>query len=174
MASLISTLARCVTGARPDLVCPPRVWAAGMAELRRRCAGRRESGAFLLGTKGGVRRIREFLFYDDIDPDALSSGIVVIDGRRLGALWAYCRKSGLEVVADVHVHPHGFGQSRSDKDNPVIAEIGHKAIIIPEFARGATEPGGIGIYEYLGARRWRDDSRRRLSPLHIGWWPKWR
>jgi hypothetical protein len=174
MASLISTLARFVTGAPPDLICASGVWTAGMAELRRRSGGRRESGAFLLGTKNCARRIREFVYYDDIDPNALSTGIVVIDGRRLGALWDHCRKSGLEVVADVHVHPHGFSQSRSDRDNPVIAEIGHKAIIIPDFARGATTPGGIGIYEYLGARRWRDDSRRRLPPLHIGWWPRWR
>lgn len=174
MASLILTLARFVTGARPDLICSSDIWAAGMAELRRRSGGRRESGAFLLGTKGGTRRIREFVFYDDLDPEALSTGIVVIDGRRLGALWDYCRRSGLEVVADVHVHPSGFGQSRSDRDNPVIAEIGHKAIIIPDFASGATAPGGIGVYEYLGSRRWRDDSRRHLSPLHIGWWPAWR
>ena len=174
MASLISTLARFVTGAQPDLICPSDIWAAGMAELRRRSAGRRESGAFLLGTKHGLRSIREFVFYDDIDPEALNSGIVVIDGRRLGVLWDHCRKTGLEVVADVHVHPRGFGQSRSDRDNPVIAEIGHKAIIIPDFAKGSTAPGDIGVYEYLGARRWRDESRRRQSPLHIGWWPTWR
>lgn len=173
MASLTLTLARFVTGAWPELICPSDVWDRGMAELRRRSGGRRESGAFLLGTKNNTRRIREFVFYDDIDPDALSTGIVVIDGRRLGTLWNYCRSTRMEVVADVHVHPYDFKQSRSDSENPVIAEIGHKAIIIPDFAEKSTSPGSIGIYEYLGARRWRDDSLRRFSPLHIGWWPSW-
>lgn len=174
MASLISTLARFVIGGPPDIICPVDVWGKGMAELARRSNRQRESGAFLLGTKKKVRRIHEFVFYDDVDPDALSTGIVVIDGRRLGSLWQHCRRTGLEVVADVHVHPRGFGQSRSDQANPVIAEVGHKAIIIPDFATGSTSPGGIGVYEYLGARRWRDDSRLRHSPLHIGWWPTWR
>jgi hypothetical protein len=145
-----------------------------MAELRRRADGYRESGAFLLGAKGRTRRIKEFIYYDDIDPDALSTGIVIIDGRKLGALWDHCRATGQEVVADVHVHPSGYGQSDSDQANPIVAEIGHKAIIIPDFGAKATSPGRIGVYEYLGSRRWRDDSARWFSPLHIGWWPSWR
>jgi hypothetical protein len=173
MASLIATLARSVFGPAPEILCENTVWRAGVMELRRRTKGRHESGAFLLGAKGKARRIEEFVYYDDIDPHALDTGIVQIDGRRLGDLWAHCRKTGREVVADVHVHPGGFGQSGSDKANPVMAEIGHIAFILPDFATRATMPGGIGIYEYLGARRWRDRSRERPSPLHVGWWP-WR
>lgn len=173
MASLIATLARSVFGTQPEILCEKAVWRAGIAELRCRTFGKRESGAFLLGSKGKVRRIDEFVYYDDIDPHALDTGIVVIDGRRLGDLWTHCRKTGREVVADVHVHPRGFGQSPSDKANPVIAEIGHIAIILPDFAARATMPGGIGVYEYLGARQWRDRSRERPSPFHVGWWP-WR
>lgn len=174
MASLISTLVRTAFGPRPDLLCSTETWQAGMAELRRRAGGYRESGAFLLGTKGRTRQVNEFIYYDDIDPGALSTGIVIIDGRKLGALWAHCRATKQEVVADVHVHPYGFGQSVSDQANPIIAEVGHKAIIIPDYARKATRPGTIGVYELLGSRRWRDDSRRWFSPLHIGWWPGWR
>jgi hypothetical protein len=174
MASLISTLVRTAFGPRPDLLCTAETWRAGMVELRRRAGGYRESGAFLLGTKGRTRQINEFIYYDDIDPGALSTGIVIIDGRKLGALWAHCRATEQEVVADVHVHPYGFGQSDSDQANPIIAEVGHKAIIIPDYARHATRPGRIGVYEYLGSRRWRDDSGRRFPPLHIGWWPAWR
>ena len=174
MASLISTLVRCVIGPRPDLVCAVGTWRAGMAELRHRCAGYRESGAFLLGTKGRAAEIKEFIYYDDIDPDALSTGIVIIDGRKLGALWTHCRTTGQEVIADVHVHPFGYGQSDSDQANPIIAQVGHKAIVIPDYARKATLPGRIGVYEYLGSRQWRDDSHRWFSPLHIGWWPAWR
>ena len=173
MASFIATLARIVFGPRPEILCDAAVWRAEVAELRRRGGGHRESGAFLLGTKGATRRIEEFVFYDDIDPDALSSGIVEIDGRRLGDLWSHCRATGRTVVADVHVHPGGFQQSDSDKANPIIAEIGHIAMILPDFAAKATLPGAIGVFEYRGARQWRDRSLERPSALHVGWWP-WR
>lgn len=173
MASLIATLARGAFGPRPEVLCRNAVWKAGVAELRRRTYGRRESGAFLLGTKGKARRVEEFVYYDDIDPQALETGIVRIDGRRLGDLWAHCRTTGREVVADIHVHPFGFRQSESDRANPVIAEVGHLAFILPHFAAQQTMPGGIGVYEYLGSRQWRDRSAERPSPLHVGWWP-WR
>jgi len=114
----------------------------------------------------------EFVFYDDVDPKALATGMVEIDGRRLGALWTHCRAAGLTVVADVHVHPLGYGQSESDQANPIIAEVGHIAVILPNFAAKATIPGGIGVHQYLGNRRWRDRSRERPNPFHVGWWPK--
>lgn len=172
MASLISTLARIVFGPPPELVCRRDIWNAGVAELRRRTHGRREAGAFLLGRRGKRREVEEFVFYDDIDPEALATGIVEIDGRRLGALWAHCRARGLNVVADVHVHPYGHGQSESDQANPIIAEVGHIALILPDFAGGVTRPGGIGVHQYLGNKRWRDRSRERPNPFHVGWWPR--
>ena len=174
MLPSISTLARIAFGPPPEVVCDRGTWRSGMAELRRRAGGYRESGAFLLGSRRRRRRIEEFVYYDDIDPDALRTGIVEIDGRRLGALWDHCRRTGCEVVADVHVHPGGYGQSTSDRANPIIAEMSHVAIIIPDYARRATSPGKIGVYQYLGAKRWRDRSHEQPSPLHIGWWPSWR
>ena len=171
MASLIATLARSIFGPPPEVLCNAGVWCAGVTELRRRAGGRRESGAFLLGSKGKARRIEEFVFYDDIDPNALRNGIIEIDGRRLGDLWVHCRKSGRTVVADVHVHPGGFWQSDSDRANPIMAEVGHIAIILPHFVKSATGPCGIGVYEYLGSRQWRDRSFDRPSPFHVGWWP---
>jgi hypothetical protein len=54
----------------------------------------------------------------------------------------------------------------------MIAEAGHLALIIPDFAAGPRLPGGIGIYEYLGAREWRDHSLQGDRFFHIGWWPK--
>jgi len=174
MAFSIVTLARFAFGPRPEVICRADVWNTGVLELRKRTlGGRRESGAFLLGSKAGpLRRIEEFVFYDDIDPQSLSTGIVVIDGRRLGALWTHCRNSGREVVADIHVHPGSYQQSQSDKANPIMAEIGHVAMILPDFARRATRPGGIGVFEYKGSRRWRDRSAEKPSPFHVGWWPK--
>lgn len=173
MASLISTLARIAFGPPPELVCRVAVWREGVEELRRRTYGHRESGAFLLGRRGKRRAIEEFVYYDDVDPNALTTGIVEIDGRRLGALWAHCRATGLSVVADVHVHPGSHGQSASDKANPIIAEIGHVAIILPDFAARVTAPGGIGVHQYLGGKQWRDRSHERPNPLHVGWWPQW-
>lgn len=167
------TLVRAAFGYRPEVVCRAKVWDAGVAELRRRAGGRRESGAFLLGSKGRRRRVEEFVYYDDVDPECLRNGIVEIDGGRLGELWRHCRDRGLAVVADVHVHPSGYAQSGSDKANPIMAEIGHVAVILPDFATKRTRPGGIGVFRYLGARRWADLSSGRSIGLHVGWWPTW-
>jgi proteasome lid subunit RPN8/RPN11 len=173
MAFSILTLVRCAFGRPPRLVCTPAVWRSGVAELRIRTnGGRRESGAFLLGRKGTrTKRILEFIYYDDIDPTCLRNGIVELDGRRLGAVWQRCSDAGMNVVADIHVHPGGHRQSSSDQENPMIAEVGHLALILPGFAARKTSPGGIGIHEYRGARRWIEHSRKGGSFFHIGWWP---
>jgi proteasome lid subunit RPN8/RPN11 len=173
MVSLLLTLLRSLGVRSPTIVCTPRLWNAGVDELARRCAGERESGAFLLGTiTRGTRRIREFLFYDDTDPACFANGIVEFDGSKFGLVWKYCRSRSMTVVADVHVHPFGCGQSSSDQHNPMIAEIGHHALILPHYARAARQPGEIGIYEYLGARQWHDRSASGRRVLRIGWWPQ--
>jgi len=151
------------------LTCRGKVWRAGCEELRRRSAGYRESGAFLLGrTTLGTHEILEFLYYDDIDESCFANGIVEFDGRKLGRVWKHCRERSMQVVADVHVHPGGFGQSSSDQDNPIIAEIGHFALILPHYAAGSVLPGSIGVYEYLGDRLWRDCSRIGKKVFRIG------
>jgi hypothetical protein len=33
-------------------------------------------------------------------------------------------------------------------------------------------PGTIGIYEYLGARQWRNHSSNGDRIFHVGWWPQ--
>lgn len=167
----LATVARSLLGQRPELICDRSTWREGSHELSRRTlGGRRESGAFLLGRRGSPSRIEQFVFYDDIDPGALSTGIVVIDGRQLGKLWAICRASGLNVVADVHVHPGDFRQSPSDKANPIIAERNHLALILPDFATGSNLPGKIGVHRYLGGRHWSDESDRWFPPFHVGFY----
>lgn len=174
MVSSLRMLLDAARGKPPRLICPPKVWHRGVDELRRRAGGERESGAFLLGTsRGSVKRIEEFLFYDDIDPTCFAHGIVEFDGRKLGAVWQHCRDVRRTVVADVHVHPGGYGQSSTDQRNPIIAESGHIALIIPDYAAGGRLPGQIGVYEYLGSFRWRDHSRTNSQLLHIGWFPSW-
>jgi hypothetical protein len=173
MVSLLRTLLRAATNRGPKLVCESELWNRGVDELRRRTGGTHESGAFLLGDlKGEVRRLRQFLFYDDIDPNCFANGIVEFDGSKFGLVWDKCRALSMAVVADVHVHPRGFRQSPSDRRNPMIAEVGHIALILPHYASRARVPGMIGVYEYLGSRRWRDWSSAGDRAFHVGWWPR--
>jgi hypothetical protein len=160
MRFFLSRLFGWLLGRKPRIVCDPQIWAAGVSELRLRTLnGRRESGAFLLGHDDeGRKRIVEFVFYDDVDPHALDTGIVHFAGNKLPRLWEHCRSRGYGVVADVHLHPGGYGQSASDQADPVMPRAGHIAMIIPDFARRQTSPGGIGLYEYLGNGAWCDHS----------------
>jgi hypothetical protein len=124
--------------------------------------GRRESGAYLLGNHrpDGGREIVEFVYYDDVDPTALDTGIVTIRQTALPRLWEICRARGFGVVADVHVHPFGYSQSESDQANPVMPRTGHLALILPDFARNCPRPGTIGIFEFLGNAAWREHSSK--------------
>lgn len=147
----------------PRITCARTVWLDGTRELARRTLdATRESGAYLLGRthENGVHEILDFVFYDEIDPAALSTGIVTIRATALPKLWAICRARGYGVVADIHVHPYGFQQSISDREGPVMPRAGHIAFILPDFAQGSVEPGAFGMYEYLGNTDWRDHSHR--------------
>jgi hypothetical protein len=157
MRSLLNTLLGWLGLAPPRLRCRRHIWNAGVEELAKRTlGGRRESGAFLLGTyRGdGSRDIVEFVFYDDVDPAALDTGIVTIRQTALPRLWEICRARRFGVVADIHVHPLGYGQSSSDQANPVMPRAGHIALILPNFARGRPEPGSIGMFEFHGDGVW--------------------
>ena len=171
MVFSLPTLLRVALGRPPKLVCSPQIWNQGVDELKRRAAGEHESGAFLLGSpKGRTRRIHEFLFYDDVDPHCFDNGIVEFDGSRFGLVWQKCSELKMAVVADVHVHPGRYGQSKTDRYNPMIPEAGHLALIIPDYAARARLPQRIGVYEYLGSRKWLDHSSKGDEILHLGWW----
>jgi hypothetical protein len=161
LSSLIRLLGT-LRGPRPRLRCARRIWRAGVVELARRTrGGSQESGAYLLGVdlpKGG-QRILDFIFYDDVDPRALETGIVTIRQTALPRLWEICRERGYGVVADIHVHPGSYHQSASDMENPVMPRAGHIAMILSDFARGEPAPGRIGIYEFLGEASWRNHTR---------------
>lgn len=158
------------------IACSMRLWHAGIAELRRRGGGRHESGAFMLGKRaerGGVerRRVHRFVYYDDLDPHCLDTGIVVFDGAGFGPLWRICREMNFEVVADVHTHPGIARQSDADRRHPMIASAGHFALIVPDFAARVPESAELGLYEYAGAHRWRDHSGPAASQIfYIGRW----
>jgi hypothetical protein len=172
MSSSLNTLLGWVGLAPPRIICARRVWKAGVRELARRTLNEtRESGAYLLGRtfKNGVHEILEFVFYEDVDPKALATGIVTIRETALPRLWEICRERGYGVVADVHVHPYGYGQSSSDRAGPVMPRAGHIAFILPNFARGTPTPGGIGMYEFLGNGRWADHSTSGGRFLRLRW-----
>jgi hypothetical protein len=176
MTFSIRAIIRAFAAPEHRLACEETMWRNGLAELSRRGAGERESGAFLLGVEydaWGARRreIRRFVFYDDLDPQCLDSGIVVFDGLGYAPLWTLCRKTRLQVVADVHTHPGIARQSEADRCNPMIAIRGHFAIIVPNFARRDVDPGDLGIYEYLGSHEWTDFSGSGAGRIfYTGFW----
>ena len=168
MRFLMEMLARLPFWQRHRLEIESKLWREGVGELRKRAGGVRESGAFLLGRIRGKRGyIEQFIFYDDLDPNCLRRGYIQFNGGKLGQLWQICRGSNLDVVADVHVHPGGYGQSDVDRANPMIPAPGHLALIIPYFARQNVLPGGIGIYEYRGGTDWLDLSRRGTRIMKV-------
>lgn len=140
----------------PKLKIKQRVWKKLIKELNQRGQSRRETGAFLLGNKLG-NTVTTFICYNDLDPQAFDSGIIIFNGDGYIPLWEYCTKNNVKVLADVHTHPgEWIEQSSSDMKHPMIAQKGHLALIVPAFA---TKEGqlldGVGIHEFLGAGQWR-------------------
>jgi proteasome lid subunit RPN8/RPN11 len=153
----------------PNLIISSTLWQTLLAELHRRTQECHESGAFLLGHSDETgRRVNQVVYYDDLDPHAYRTGVVVMYAASFGRLWDLCRSSCLSVVADIHVHPEGAWQSLADRNNPMIALPGHLALIVPYFARPPVLVETLGFYEYLGKHRWRNFSGKRVSRcLHI-------
>lgn len=138
---------------------PQPLWVKLASELHRRTEGRHESGAFILGRKSADgRHASELIYYDELDPGAYDTGVCVLHADVFGVLWQRCRQLGLVVVADAHVHRFGAGQSRADRENPMVARAGHLALIFPEMARPPVNAASLGLYEYLGDHQWRTHS----------------
>jgi proteasome lid subunit RPN8/RPN11 len=153
---------------------PVLLWFRLIRELRRRGGGRRESGAFLLGSRSGGREAaKRFVCYDDLDSRAFDSGIIRFDSAGFARLWQICRETGLAVVGDVHTHPTEWvDQSLSDQQHPMISETGHVALIVPRFAgAGCWWLEGVGLHEYLGNYRWRNlREQNKFDRVRITLW----
>src|SRR5713226_6078851 len=132
-----------------------RTWSQLMLELRRRGQGHKESGAFLLGRPlDPHRRVRKSVYLDDLDPECLQGGIK-FNGLAYSALWNVCEKCGLTVVGDIHTHPGAFVmQSAIDADNPMIAQRGHVALIVPHLATRTVRALDVGVHLYDGSDGW--------------------
>jgi proteasome lid subunit RPN8/RPN11 len=153
---------------------PLLLWAQLIFQLRRRGKGVGESGAFLLGPQDSVSgRVTTYVCYDDLDPEAYQSGAIAFHAVGHAALWEYCRKKKLQVLADVHTHPgQSVRQSPIDQRNPMIPMQGQTAIIVPNFAHTRWwSLGAVGIYEYLGDFKWRthDASQKPRRVCLILW-----
>jgi hypothetical protein len=174
MTFSIRATIRALAAPEHRLSCPTTIWRNGLRELGRRGEGRHESGAFLLGRKRGARgSVEKFVFYDDLDPHCLDTGIVVFDGAGFGPLWAICRATGLRVLADAHTHGGGSParQSPVDRENPMVALAGHVAFIVPGFAQRPVRPAEMGVYEYLGEHRWREHCGAKAGRFfYVGMW----
>jgi hypothetical protein len=148
----------------PILRFSPSFWTGLTQGLHRRTEGVHESGAFLLGQRnGGERAAIVAIYYDELDAHAYDSGVCVLEAGAFGRLWDRCTALALSVVADAHVHPMGAGQSRADRENPMIARPGHLALILPDMAEPPVRLPSIGLYEYLGDHRWRAHSGPHIS-----------
>ncbi len=140
------------------------LWEELIGELHRRTEGCHESGAFLLGRRMEAgRESTAVVYYDDLDPKAYSTGVCVLHADAFGRLWDRCAALDLTVVADAHIHGLGAGQSRADRENPMIARPGHLALIFPLMARPPIRRWSVGVYEYLGDHRWRSHGGRHVA-----------
>lgn len=153
---------------------PLLLWARVIPQLRKRGENRRESGAFLLGRwRGPVGKVSRFVCYDDLDPDAYQGGGIQFHKNGYAALWTLCRETSLEVLCDVHTHPGAnVRQSPIDKNHPMIAVVGHTAMIVPSFARTSRwSLDHVGVYEYLGSYRWQThEPRQALRRVKLMLW----
>jgi proteasome lid subunit RPN8/RPN11 len=120
-----------------------------LTELRRRGRGQRESGAFLLGDRGGDRRtVTRVVYLDDLDPSCLTGGIS-FDGLAYSKLWDICDAEQKVVIGDVHTHPsQSVLQSDIDADNPMLAQEGHVALIVPDYASRLVGADEVGVHRY--------------------------
>lgn len=132
------------------------IWAALIADLRKRGGGRRESGAFLLGEVcEHAKVVHAWLPYDELDSSSLNYDYIRLSTEAFSKLWSVCEQHRMQVVADVHTHPLGPSQSPSDRANPMIGLTGHLALIVPHFAQGNVSPADVSVNVYKGAKRWK-------------------
>lgn len=129
-------------------------------DLAKSGRGVKEAGAFLLGDlrEPGTRprQVRSYLMYDVVAPDSnREHDYVAFTAEEMARAWEHCYRTGLQVVADVHTHPLGPGQSETDQAHPIVSLEGHVALIVPYFALRSPLPVDLGVHVFLGAGQWR-------------------
>lgn len=139
---------------KPLAVLERHQWRSLIRELRQRGEGAREAGAFLLAPHTDSRRVAHIEYFDDLDPGCLR-GDIEIAGYAFSRLWAICEAKNLTVIADIHTHPGAsVRQSLIDQANPMIASVGHVALIVPHLATRRVRPRQGGVHQYSGNGEW--------------------
>jgi hypothetical protein len=73
------------------------------------------------------------------------------------------------VIGDIHTHPGpGVHQSAIDAANPMIAQAGHVALIVPDFAARPISPREVGVHRYDGAGWQTWTGRAAARRLRVG------
>lgn len=141
---------------------PRAVYDALIADLVKSGCGIKESGAFLLGHfDEQKRRVSSYLMYDIVATESSRKHIyVAFTAEEMALAWEHCYATGLQVVADIHSHPMGPGQSVTDRAHPIVSVAGHIALIVPYFAMRKPEPIDLGVHVFEGAGRWRSMFRQ--------------
>lgn len=131
-----------------------RLWFKLLWGLRFRGRGVRESGAFLIGSN---KRVKDVIFYDDLDPHSLDTGIIEFSGIGHLKLWDILKERKMEILADIHTHPGASTQqSYSDQTHPMVRIKGHIALIAPNYGRFPFYKMELcSAYLYLGDFQWR-------------------
>lgn len=167
-------LARIILDSTRKIEIPRLLWMNLVGDLSARGRGQRESGAFLMGKKGAPKRsVVRYICYDDLDPRALTHGLVEFHSGGFSKLWDICRDQGLQVLVDVHTHPgKDVRQSTIDKENPMLPVRGHVALILPRFGKTSVwslDP--IGIHRFTGGRQWESfRSFDQKCPVRLSLW----
>ncbi len=149
------------------------LWARLLADLKRKGAGRGESGAFLLGRESAAPQlVSSYICYDDIDPRAQQDGAIAFHAEGYAALWQHCKGKAVQVIGDVHTHPGpNVRQSSIDQRHPMLPVVGHTAMIVPNFGRSAWwSLKDVGVYEYLGSFKWRDHPPAKVRRVKLSLW----
>lgn len=172
MLSYIRKSIRAFAAPQHELAIGRLVWRDLIRDLAARGDGERESGAFLLGHKDGQRREAfDYLLYDDLEPGCLDGGFVQMSSIGFRRLGAEARARGLEVVADIHTHPGRAFFSDTDRENPMVPNVGHLAIVVPNFARGNPDPLKCAFFRFAGGYNWDElPTTGRDTKLYVGFW----
>jgi hypothetical protein len=150
-----------------------RRWADLIAGLGQRGGNVSESGAFLLARRAARKHevVAKIVFFDDLDAGCGHGGIH-LDWRAFTRLAELCDVHQLRVIGDVHTHPGAWvDQSGIDRDNPLIARVGHVAVIVPDLASQPVRVVQVGVHEYQGEDGWRSYfGEQAASVLRVSWW----
>lgn len=158
---------------KPVIKVPLLIWRSLIDDLIKSGQGRRESGAFVLGNShASSLKALTYICYDALDPASLT-GAVNFHSNGYAKLWGFCRENKLNVLFDIHTHPgNNVTQSSIDRKYPMIPQVGHLALIAPNFgstSRWSLKP--VGMYQYAGDFSWKTlDEPERNSFIRLSLW----